>query len=93
MPRGASKVINASAWFMVAWVLAPFPGSAYVDLLWHDELVHNLWGAIGFDPLIGPESLMLKYNTLGRLPSLLHAVPGALWCGSLLCETFKLSPN
>lgn len=42
--------------------------------------VHTAWELAGFDPLFGPESLMLKYNTLGQTTGLLHALPGAMWC-------------
>jgi len=66
---------------MVFWVLAPFPGSAYSGIEWHDQLASNIWSVLHFNPLIGPETMVLKYNTLGQAPALLHALPGAIWCG------------
>jgi hypothetical protein len=82
VPRAALSVATAGGAFMVFWCLSPFPGSAYTGLSWHDDLVSFLWANpwLRFDPLLGPESLMLKYNTLGQGPALLHALPGAVWC-------------
>eukprot|EP00976_Prorocentrum_cordatum_P067612 1178818-Prorocentrum_minimum.AAC.5 len=81
LPSTALSVVLGSGALMVFWVLSPFPGSAYTGIQWHDELASNIWSAFQFNPLIGPESLVLKYNTLGQAPALLHALPGAVWCG------------
>lgn len=65
---------------MVFWCLAPFPGSVWSGIPLHDSFIHLVWEALHIDRIIGPESLMLKYNTLGSAPAMLHALPGAVWC-------------
>ena len=80
LPDLAATVVSLSGNFLVFWCLAPFPGSVWAGVPLHDNFVHLIWQALPIDEIIGPESLMLKYNTLGNAPALLHALPGAVWC-------------
>ena len=75
---------------MVLWVFAPFPGSAYVGFQWHDDLIHKIWGLSPHIPQFVPESLLLKYTSLGPVPGLVHAVPAAVWC---LLAPLQLHPG
>ena len=79
LPSVAESVASISASFMVLYCLLPFPGSAYAGLAWRDDIVQFVWEAFHLDA-IASSSLMLKYNTLGQAPALLHALPGAIWC-------------
>ena len=72
--------ITISSLFMVFWVFSPFPGSAYVGMKWHAHLVHLLTSSSAVGSTIAPDSLFLKYASLGPAAGLLHAVPGAIWC-------------
>ena len=75
---------------MVLWVFAPFPGSAYVGFQWHDDLIHKIWSLSPHIPQFVPESLLLKYTSLGPVPGLVHAVPAAVWC---LLAPLQLHPG
>ena len=72
--------VAASAAFMALWVFGPFPGSAYTGIASHDVWLTSLYEALHFDQVFGPTSLITKYNEVGRVPALAHAVPGAIWC-------------
>ena len=72
--------VAASAAFMALWVFGPFPGSAYTGIASHDAWLTSLYEALHFDEVFGPTSLITKYNEVGRVPALAHAVPGAIWC-------------
>ena len=72
--------VAGSAAFMAAWVFGPFPGSLYTGIPSHDEFIGQVYDVLHFTPVFGPASLITKYNELGRIPALTHALPGALWC-------------
>ena len=82
LPSVAENVASISASFMVLYCLLPFPGSVYAGLAWRDDIVQLMWQVFHLDA-IASSSLMLKYNTLGQAPALLHALPGAIWCALL----------
>ena len=63
-----------------AWVFGPFPGSLYTGIPSHDEFIAQVYDVLHFTPVFGPSALITKYNELGRLPALTHALPGAVWC-------------
>ena len=65
---------------MAAWVFGPFPGSLYTGIPSHDEFIAQLYDVLHLTPVFGPSALITKYNELGRLPALTHALPGAVWC-------------
>uniref|UniRef100_A0A6U1LA12 Uncharacterized protein n=1 Tax=Tetraselmis chuii TaxID=63592 RepID=A0A6U1LA12_9CHLO len=88
VPEDIMTSVYFFASFMVLWCLAPFPGSAFCGLTWHDSFVQSMWAAFHMADFVAPESLMLKYNTLGQAPALLHALPGAVWCA---CAPLQLS--
>ena len=67
--------VAASGVFMFVWALGPFPGSAFTGEAGHDDFVRSVYEGFGFT-LLGPTSLLLKYNEAGRLPALWHAFPG-----------------
>lgn len=73
-------VISASAVFMALWVFGPFPGSAYTGIAGHDLWLTGIYEYFHFDEIFGPTSLITKYAEAGRVPALMHAVPGAIWC-------------
>ena len=72
--------VALSAAFMALWVFGPFPGSAYTGISSHDAWLTGLYERFHFDSIFGPTSLITKYNEVGRVPALAHAVPGAIWC-------------
>ena len=72
--------VAGSAAFMAAWVFGPFPGSLYTGIPSHDEFIGQVYDVLHFTPVFGPSALITKYNELGRIPALTHALPGALWC-------------
>jgi len=72
--------VAGSAAFMGAWVFGPFPGSLYTGIPSHDEFIAQVYDVLHFTPVFGPSALITKYNELGRLPALTHALPGAVWC-------------
>ena len=56
-----------------------FPGSAYTGFEGHDAAIDWLFDQIPLFSIIAPASLITKYNEVGHLPALTHAVPGAIW--------------
>lgn len=72
--------VALSAAFMALWVFGPFPGSAYTGIASHDAWLTGVYEYFHFDSIFGPTSLITKYNEVGRVPALAHAVPGAFWC-------------
>jgi len=72
--------VALSAAFMSLWVFGPFPGSAYTGIASHDAWLTGVYEYFHFDSIFGPTSLITKYNEVGRVPALAHAVPGAFWC-------------
>ena len=72
--------VALSAAFMALWVFGPFPGSAYTGIASHDAWLTGVYEYFHFDSIFGPTSLITKYNEGGRVPALVHAVPGAIWC-------------
>jgi hypothetical protein len=72
--------VALSAAFMTLWVFGPFPGSAYTGIASHDAWLTGVYEYFHFDSIFGPTSLITKYNEVGRVPALAHAVPGAFWC-------------
>jgi len=76
-----APVTAASSLLMVMWVALPFPGSAWVGMTWHHEIVFAAMESLR----IAPASLILKYealqSTIVPAPGLVHAVPAAVWSG------------
>ena len=63
----ALKVVGVSGAWMVVWCLAPFPGSAWVGMAWHDSLVRASDGGGGVCSLWHWHTLWLSCEGL-RLP-------------------------
>ena len=82
--------VAASSIFMCVWVFGPFPGSMFTGVPEHDEFIRSVYEFLHFDVVFGPTSLLLKYNEAGRLPALMHALPGAVWCA---LSTLQLHPQ
>ena len=77
--RAMLYAVAASGAFMFVWVFTLFPGSAYTGFRAHDALIDWAFDRIPLFGIVAPASLITKYNELGHLPALTHAVPGAVW--------------
>mmetsp|Transcript_55354 Transcript_55354/g.111098 ORF Transcript_55354/g.111098 Transcript_55354/m.111098 type:complete len:342 (-) Transcript_55354:5-1030(-) len=83
-----SAAVALSALFMVLWVFL-LPGSAWVGSFperdsWISEFYRSHF------QFFAPASIILKYNVVGPLIELTHALPGAIWC---LLAPLQLSPE
>lgn len=79
--------VALSAVFMALWVFV-LPGSAWIgSSATHDAHVKEIFeGLFGF---FAPSSILLKYNILGPVIELTHALPGAIWA---LLAPLQLNP-
>lgn len=81
-----SVLLAGSALLMIIWIFL-LPGSVWTGSSFeHDAQVRNLWQA----DTIAPSSLVLKYNVIGQLAGLTHALPGAVWA---LLATAQVNPT
>lgn len=70
-------VVALSAAFMALWVLV-LPGSALVgSSAGRDAWLLEVWQQ--YFQFFAPPSIVLKYNILGPVIELMHALPGAIW--------------
>lgn len=69
-----SIFLAASSLLMFIWIFF-VPGSVWTGTLPHDAYLRASFE----DVSVAPVSLLLKYNVMGQLAGLSHALPGAVW--------------
>eukprot|EP00931_Biecheleriopsis_adriatica_P115350 TRINITY_DN91154_c0_g1_i1.p1 TRINITY_DN91154_c0_g1~~TRINITY_DN91154_c0_g1_i1.p1 ORF type:complete len:402 (+),score=41.37 TRINITY_DN91154_c0_g1_i1:48-1253(+) len=84
-PATYSWLLASSALLMAVWIFL-VPGSVWTGSSpEHDEIVRKSYHG----EMIAPVSLILKYNVLGQLPGITHALPGAIWA---MLATAQVNP-